>query len=477
MAAERITPDICVIGAGAAGLSVAAAAAAFGVPTVLIERGEMGGECLNSGCVPSKALLAAAKRAAHMHSGHVFGVHTSEVRVDFAKVQAHVQGIIAEIAPVDSAERFTGLGVRVIRGQARFIDRRTVAVGEAYEVRARRFVIATGSTPAVPPIPGLDDGPYLTNETVFKLKELPSHLVIIGAGPVGLELAQAFRRLGSHVTVLDVGEALAQDDPEAAAVVLAALERDGIAIRTGVKVTRVAHAIGHLAVTIETGGKEEHVGGSHLLIAAGRKPATDGLGLEAARIRYDHAGIAVNRKLKTSNRRVYAVGDVAAGQPRLTHAANYQAGLVIRNALFRLPVRADTAAVPHVTFTEPELAQTGLTEAQARSRRLKFRILRWPYHDNDRAVAERTPHGHIKVLADSKGRILGATIVGANAGELITTWSMAIAQRLTLRAFTDLVVPYPTVAEIGKRAAIEYYTPGLTRPVLRRIIAFLRIFG
>lgn len=473
---EQLAPDICVIGAGAAGLSAAAAAALFGVPTVLIEQGNMGGECLNDGCVPSKALLAAARRADHMR-GDAFGVRASDVQVDFAKVQAHVQDVIASIAPVDAAERFRALGVRVIQGYARFTDRRTVTVGDAYAVRARRFVVATGARAAVPPIPGLDAGPYLTNETVFKLRELPGHLVIIGAGPGGLEMAQAFRRLGSHVTVLEMGEALAQDDPEAAAVVLAALERDGVVIRTGVKVTRVAHAIGHLAVTIEAGGKDEHVGGTHLLVAAGRKPTTDGLGLDAARIRHDGAGIAVNRKMKTSNRRVYAIGDVAAGQPRFTHAGNYQAGLVIRNALFRLPVRADRTAIPHVTFTEPELAQAGLTEAQARARRFKFRILRWPYHDNDRAQAERTPHGHIKVIADKKGRILGVTIVGAQAGELITTWSVAIAQKLTLRAFTDVVVPYPTVAEIGKRAAIEFYIPGLTRPMLRRIIRLLRIFG
>src|SRR3569623_2374829 len=394
MAAARLTPDICVIGGGAAGLSVAAAAA-FGGSTVLVERHEMGGECLHDGCVPSKALLAAAKRAAQMRSGDAFGVHAAEVRVDFAKVQAHVQDVIAEIAPVDSVERFTGLGVRAIRGHAKFVDRRTVAVGETHESRARRFVIATGAKPAVPAIPGLDGGPYLTNETIFKLKELPSHLVVIGAGAVGFEMAQAFRRLGSHVTVLEMGQALVQDDSEAVGVVLAALERDGVVIRTGVKVTRVAHAIGHLAVTIEAGGKEAPVGGTHLQLAAGRSATPAGLDLDKARIRHAGDGIAVNRKMKTSNGRVYAIGDVAAGQPRFTHAGNHQAGLVIRNALFRLPARADATAMPHAVFTEPELAQTGLTEAQARTKKLKFRILRWPYHDNDRAVAERTPHGFI----------------------------------------------------------------------------------
>jgi pyruvate/2-oxoglutarate dehydrogenase complex dihydrolipoamide dehydrogenase (E3) component len=475
MTSERITPDICVIGAGAAGLSVATAAAAFGVSVVLIERGTMGGECLNSGCVPSKALLAAAKHAAAMRRDH-FGIRAADIRVDFAKVQAHVQQVVAAIAPTDSVERLTGLGVRVIKGQAKFIDRRTVSVGEI-EVRARRFVVATGSTPAVPPIPGLDGGPYLTSETIFRLTDLPSHLVVIGAGAVGLEMAQAFRRLGSHVTVLDAANALGQDEPECAAVVLAQLEREGVVVRTGVKILRIAHAIGHLAVTLETEGKEEHVGGTHLLIATGRKPMIDGLGLDAARIRYDAGGILVNRKLKTSNRRIYAIGDVAAGQPRFTHAGNYQAGLVIRNALFRLPVRTDSAAIPHVTFTEPELAQTGVTEAQARARRGAIRVLRWPYYDNDRAQAERMPHGHIKIIADSKGRILGVSIVGAEAGELITAWSLAIAQGLSVRAFADLVVPYPTLSEIGRRAAMQYYLPSLTRPLLRRIINYLRIFG
>jgi pyruvate/2-oxoglutarate dehydrogenase complex dihydrolipoamide dehydrogenase (E3) component len=302
-------------------------------------------------------------------------------------------------------------------------------------------------------------------------------LVVIGAGATGLELAQAFLRLGSGVTVVDVGSALAQDDPECADVVLAQLEREGVTIRTGVTVTSITHAADHVGVAIEHEGKEEMVGGSHLLLAAGRKPLLDGLDLKAAGIRYDERGIAVNGKLKTSNPRVYAIGDAVAGQPRFTHSANYQAGLVIRNALFRLPVRADPERIPHVIFTDPELAQTGLTEAQARARGMTIRIQRWPYHDNDRALAERKPYGHIKVIADPKDRILGATIVGPDAGELITAWSLAIAQRLTLRSFIDLVVPYPTLSEIGKRAAFGFFAPRLTQPLLRRIIGALRSFG
>jgi len=474
--AEILTPDICVIGAGSGGLSVAAAAAAFGVPTVLIEKHKMGGDCLNTGCVPSKALLAAAKRARLMQSAGEFGVTAPGATIDFAKVNAHVHGVIAAIAPNDSAERFTGLGVRVIQGAATFKDRRTLVVGDI-EIRARRFVLATGSTAAVPPIPGLEQGPYFTNETIFDLAERPAHLIIIGGGPIGLEMAQAFRRLGSSVTVLEQAAPLAKDDPECAMIVLDQLEREGVVIRSGVSVVGISRAGATVTATIETAGAEQTITGSHLLVAAGRKAAIDGLNLDAAGIRSDRSGISVNRKLKTANRRVYAIGDAAAGQLQFTHAANYHAGLVIRNALFRLPVRANNDVIPWVTYTEPELAQSGLTEAEARKRGIKIRILRWPFHDNDRAQAERETHGHIKVITKRNGKIIGATIVGAQAGELIATWTLAIAQGLNIRAFTGIVLPYPTLSEIDKRAAIDFFAPSLTRPWVRRIIAWLRIFG
>ncbi len=474
---EILKPDICVIGGGSGGLSVAAAAAAFGVPVVLIENHKMGGDCLNTGCVPSKALLAAAKHAHTIQSSAPFGVSAAAVAVDFAKVRAHVQSVIAAIAPVDSAERFAGLGVRVIKGHATFKHKSTVAVADQFEIRARRFVIATGSTPALPPIPGLDGGPCLTNESIFDLDVLPAHLIVIGGGPIGLEMAQAFRRLGSAVTVCEAARPLAKDDPECAAIVLDQLERDGVVLRSPVKVMSVAHGAGKVTLTIDGAKGEEKIEGTHLLVAAGRKPTVDGLGLEAAGIRYEKSGIVVDKKLKTSNRRVHAIGDCAAGQLQFTHAANYHAGLVIRNALFRLPVKVNNDVIPWVTYTEPELAQAGLSEAEARKRGYKIRLLRWPYHDNDRAQAERTTHGHIKVVTTAKGTVLGATIVGAQAGELIATWTLAIAQKLNIRAMTGIVLPYPTLSEIGKRAAIDYFTPSLTKPIVRRIIAWLRLFG
>ena len=474
--AETLTPDICVIGGGSGGLSVAAAAAAFGVPTVLIEQSKMGGGRLNTSSVQSKALLAAAKRAAVMQTSGAFGVRAQNVRIDFAKVREHVRGVIAAIAPADSVQRFVGLGVRVIHGHARFKDHWTVAVGDI-DIRARRFVIATGSTPAVPPIPDLDQGPYLTNETIFDLTVLPKHLIVMGAGSIGLELAQAFRRFGSDVTVLEQAAPLAEDDPECAAIVLDQLEREGVVIRSGVKIARVEHAGGGVKVTLETSGSGEGIEGTHLLVAAGRQPTTAGLGLEAGGIEYDSSGILVNKGLKTTNKRVYAIGDVAAGQLQFTHAADYHAGLVIRNALFRHPVRVNNDVIPRVTFTEPELAQTGLSEAGARKRDITIRILRWPYHDNDRAQAEREIHGHIKVITKTNGKIIGVTIVGAQAGELVSAWTLAIAKGLNIRALTNLVVPYSTLSEIGKRAAIDYFTPNLTSPWVRRIIGWLRLFG
>jgi pyruvate/2-oxoglutarate dehydrogenase complex dihydrolipoamide dehydrogenase (E3) component len=484
--AERLKPDICVIGAGSGGLSVAAAAAAFGVSVVLVEKAKMGGDCLNTGCVPSKSLLAAGKHARAIAQGGAFGVSAPSLDVDFGKVHAHVHDVIAAIAPNDSKERFAGLGVRVIEGVARFKDRKTVVVGDGLEIRARRFVIATGSSPALPPIPGLAATAHLTNETVFDLATRPEHLIVIGAGPIGLELAQAFRRLGATVTVLEAGQPLAREDPECAQVVLDALLREGVDIRDSVAVVRVetvdSEAMDSQAmdskvkVIVRDGDAEQTIEGSHLLVATGRRANVDDLGLERARIACDDGGIRVDKRLKTANQRVYAIGDVA-GRGQFTHLANYHAGLVIRNALFRQRVEVNDDLIPRVTFTDPELAHVGLTETEARARRIGLCVLRWPYHENDRAQAERTTAGHIKVVTDRRGKILGATIVGAGAGEMITTWTLAISQGLNIRAFAGIVVPYPTLAEIGKRAAMTYFTPSLTSNWVRRIIGLLRRFG
>jgi pyruvate/2-oxoglutarate dehydrogenase complex dihydrolipoamide dehydrogenase (E3) component len=473
---ELLKPDICVIGAGSGGLSVAAAAAAFGASVVLVEKGKMGGDCLNAGCVPSKSLIAAARRARAIAQAADFGISAPAAEVAFAKVHRHVHDVIAAIAPNDSKERFTGLGVRVIEGTARFKDRRTVLVGAGTEIKARRFVIATGSRPSLPPIPGLEATPHFTNQTIFDLVTQPDHLIVIGGGAIGLELAQAFRRLGSAVTVLEAAQPLAREDPECSEVVLRALAGEGVEIRSGVNVLRAEGTDAKVRVVVGDADGEQTVEGSHLLVATGRRANADGLGLEAAGIAQDSGGIQVDQRLRTANRRVYAIGDVAGGA-QFTHLANYHAGLVVKNTLFHLRATANNDLVPRVTFTDPELAQVGLTEAQAQERNLAVRVLRWPYHENDRAQAEREILGHIKVVTDRTGKILGVTIVGAGAGELITTWTLAITQSLNIRAFIGIIVPYPTLAEIGKRAAITYFTPSLSSPWVRRIIALLRRLG
>jgi pyruvate/2-oxoglutarate dehydrogenase complex dihydrolipoamide dehydrogenase (E3) component len=477
---EVLTPDICVIGAGSAGLTVAAASAAFGVSVVLIEKDKMGGDCLNTGCVPSKALIAAARQAQSMREAGRFGIKPGEPQVNFPAVMAHIRGVIDAIAPNDSVERFTGLGVRVLTGPARFTDRRTVTVKGVVkdtEIRARRFVIAAGTRPAVPPIPNLDTVPYLTNESVFELKRRPNRLIIIGAGPIGLEMAQAFRRLGSEVVVLEAAKALAKDDPELSAPLLERLRFEGIDIREGVRVARVVRrGRSGVRVMLDSSGEPTVLDGTHVLVAAGRRPEIAGLGLREAGIAFDHAGIKVNAKLRTRNRRVYAIGDVAGG-PQFTHWAGYQGGQVVRSILFRFGGRVRPEILPWVTFTDPELAHVGLSEEEAFRRHKHVQILRWPFNENDRAQTERDTEGLVKVLTTKKGKILGAGVLGRDASELIAPYAMAVAEGLTVRSFIKTVLPYPTRSETARRAAVAYYAPKLDSSALRRVIRFLRKLG
>ncbi len=472
---EVLKPDLCVIGAGSGGLSVAAAAAQLGVAVVLIEKHKMGGDCLNYGCVPSKALLAAGKRAHIMRHTKSFGVTPTSPVINPAAVRDHVRGVIAAIEPNDSVERFTGLGVHVIQAAARFMDKRTMVAGD-YEIRPRRFVIATGSSPAIPPIPGIDQTPFFTNETIFENARRMEHLVIIGGGPIGLEMAQAHMRLGSRVTVLEALKSFAKDDPELAEPVLRKLREEGIVIREGVRVERLEEIDEGVRAVVSDGGETGVVDGSHMLLATGRKPNVEGLDLEAAGIRFDQHGIKVGKNLKTSNRRSWAIGDVIGG-PQFTHIANYHAGIVIRQALFRLPVKAKHDMIPWVTFTDPELAHVGLIEDEARKKHGKINVLRWPYAENDRAQTERATEGFVKVVTTKRGRILGATITGEHAGELIQMWALAIAVGLKIKAMTSFISPYPTLSEINKRAAYTYYLPSLTNPLVRRAIKMLAKLG
>ncbi len=475
IAGEPLKADICIIGAGSGGLAVATLAAAFGRKVVLIEKHRMGGSSLSVGSIPSKALLASAKRAHAMRTASEFGIASVDPQIDHRAVMAHVRSVISAVAPNDSVERHTGLGIRTILGAARFLDKRTLLAGD-YKVTARRFVIATGSSPAIPPIPGLDSCPYYTNETIFEVDRKIPHLIVVGAGPIGLELAQAHLCLGSRVTILDSARVLASEDPEAVGLLANSLRASGIDIREGVRVERIESMAGFVRVHVSTNRGTETVDGSHLLFATGRNPNVSDLNLAAAGIKFSREGISVNRGLRTSNRRVYAIGDVIGG-PQYSHASSYQAEIVLRRALFWLPTKFDPTLVPRVIFTDPELAQVGLTEDEARAAKHKINVLRWPFTENDRAQTEHDTTGHIKIVTSKAGRILGATIVGPSAGELIQLWALAVAQRLPIKAIAGYVAPYPTLGEVGKRAAVRHFAPLPAKANVRKLIDFLARLG
>lgn len=469
---NRIKTDLCVIGGGSGGLSVAAGAVQMGADVVLLEGGKMGGDCLNYGCVPSKALIAAGKHAHAMTTGAPFGVAPVAPQVDYATAKDHVRSVIAGIEPHDSVERFEGLGVKVITEYGHFISPTEVQAGDSV-IQARRFVIATGSSPFVPPIPGLDKVKHYTNEDIFDLREQPEHLLIIGGGPIGMELAQAHVRLGSKVTVIEGLKALGRDDPEMAAVALKRIRAEGVEIVENAMAEKISQRGAAITVETKDGAKLK---GTHLLMAVGRKPNTDKLNLEAAGIEPTRGGIQVDASLKTTNKRVYAIGDVAGGL-QFTHVAGYHAGVIIKSALFGLPSKASENHIPWATYIDPEMAQVGLTEAQAREKHGdKLEVLRFEYAENDRARAELATTGLIKVMI-VKGRPVGAGIVGAQAGELIQTWALVIANKLKIGAVAAMVAPYPTLGEINKRVAGQYYTPRLFESnFVKRIVRFVQRF-
>lgn len=467
---QEIKTDVLVIGAGSGGLSVAAGAAQMGADVTLLEGHEMGGDCLNFGCVPSKALIASAKAAHGQAHSAVYGVADQVPQVDYVAAKAHVKDVIAQIAPMDSQERFEGFGVRVIREYGRFVSPKVVEAGD-HRITARRVVIATGSSPMVPPIPGLEDVPYLTNETLFDLTETPEHLLIIGGGPIGMEMAQAHQRLGIKVTVIEGAKALARDDPEMAAIVLDNLRNEGLEIAEDALAKQISGQAG--AITVETQDGRSFTG-SHLLVAVGRKANVDRLNLAAAGIETTKTGIKVDASLKTTNRKVYAIGDVAGGA-QFTHVAGYHAGVIIRSALFGLPAKARTDHIPYATYTDPELAQIGPTEAEARAiYGDKLSVVRFDIGHNDRLIAERKAKGLIKAMV-VKGRPVGVSIAGPQAGELINLWALVIANKLKMSAVAGMISPYPTVGEVNKRVAGAYFSPQLfDNPKVKRVVGFVQ---
>ena len=455
-----------MIGAGAAGLSITNVAARLGLRVTLIERARMGGDCLNAGCVPSKALLAAGHAAQAARRAGQYGVRLPAPEVDWPAVRAHVRRAIDTIAPADSEERYRALGATVLRADATLTGPSTVEAG-GQRITARRIVLATGSRPVVPAIPGLDQVPFLTNETLFNLPERPEHLLILGGGPIGLEMAQAHAGLGCRVTVVQSGRALAREDAELAGLLRDALAAEGVTIREGCKVASVEPG----PVLVLRGG--ERIAGSHLLVAVGRRPILAGLGLDAAGVRAGPQGIATDAGLRSlTNRRVFAAGDVAdpegIGPRYFTHVGSLHAGVLVRRMLFRLPARVDYSALPRVTYTDPELAQVGMTEEEAREAGHVPDVLRWPLAENDRAVAEGRAAGMAKLVVGRRGRLLGAGILAPHAGEMLGACALAITGGASLRALAGMVVAYPTRFEAVKRAAGERYTPKLFSAASRR---------
>lgn len=465
--------DLCIIGAGAAGLSIAAGAAQLGRSVVLYEAGKMGGDCLNHGCVPSKALIAAAKHAHGYKSGEKFGIQYAPPKVDFTAVKAHIKDVIATIAPVDSQERFEGLGVQVIREHARFKNKSAV-VSKSTETQAKRIIIATGSRASAPPIPGLSDTPYFTNESIFDIDTLPAHLLIIGAGPIGLELGQAFRRLGSQVEIVDIAPPLGRHDADHVRVLVDALKSEGVKFHAPAQTKYISKTKTGVQIELQDG---QVLTGSHILVAAGRSPVIDGLNLDAAHIKTDRKGIVTDKTLRTTNKKIYAVGDVS-GRGGLTHAAGHHASLIIRNFYF-VPIfkaSVENAPMPAVIYSEPELATIGLGEVAARKAHKDMRVVHWDFAENDRAIAERHTRGGVKIFVAKNGKILGASIVGQVAGELLQIIALAMANGQKIMALTKMISPYPTRGEAVKRAASSFYTEAVFGSKSKKLAGFLSRF-
>ena len=452
--------DIVVIGGGAGGLVVAAGGASLGAKVAIVEKHKLGGDCLWYGCVPSKTLLKSARIAHQMRHADRWAVGAVAPKVQVADVMELVAGVIRGIEPNDSPERFRGLGVDVIFGQGRFIDPQTFEVG-GRRITARNFVIATGSRPAVPPIPGIERTPYLTNETVFALRENVPRLIVVGSGPIGSELTQAFRRLGSEVTVVDIAPSvLPREDRDLAQVVHRQLAGEGVRYHLGVQIVSVEGRPGDVRMMITKDGMPSTLNGTHLLLAAGRKANVDDLALEAAGVRVDQGRI-VHEDLVTSNPRIYVIGDAAGGH-QFTHVAEHHAGIVLRRSIFRMKWAKPSPVVPWATYTDPELARVGLSETEAKQHGIAHRVYRFPLDDIDRARAEGETEGLAKLVTAPNGKLLGAAIVAPHAGELIAECALALNKGMKAGDLSSTIHAYPTFAMVTRRAADQRLKEGLT---------------
>jgi pyruvate/2-oxoglutarate dehydrogenase complex dihydrolipoamide dehydrogenase (E3) component len=470
--------DLVILGAGSAGLTVASVASQLGALVALVEADHMGGDCLNYGCVPSKSLLRCAHAAQAVRDAGRFGVSADAPSIDYTRVRDYVSGRIAAIAPHDSAERFRSLGCHVFLGRAAFVDSHTVSVAlqsgiDAFYLKGKRFVIATGSTPRVPSLPGLAEVGFLTNLTVFSHDRLPASLVVLGGGPIGVEMAQAFRFLGSEVTLLQSADRiLPRDDEEAARRLQRILESQGVAIQTNAKAVSVRKEGSVKIVTFEKDGATNEARGEEILVAVGRTPSTD-LNLAAAGVAFGPNGVQVDARQRTTARHIFACGDVA-GPFLFTHMASAQAATVIVNTVFRLPSRISYRAVPWCTFTSPELASVGLTEKQAKEQGLSFRVFRADLEETDRAICDGAEEGMVKILVGRRNRLLGAQILAPRAGEMIHEFVLAMNAGLPISAIRNATHVYPTYSDAVRKAVSAASRESLFSPRTRWVAGLLR---
>ncbi len=470
-AADRY--HLVVVGGGTAGLVCAAGAAGLGARVALVERALLGGDCLNYGCVPSKGVIRAARAWADAReAAERFGGPKVSGEGDFATAMARMRRLRADIGHHDSARRFADLGVDVFLGDGRFVGSDVIEVG-GQRLRYGRAVVATGARAATLPIPGLAEAGFFSNETIFTLTELPRRLVVVGAGPIGCELAQSFARFGSQVTLLDIlPQILPREDADAAALVEAALVRDGVTLALGAKTLGVAARGGEKVLTLERGGEQRELVADAILLAVGRKPNLEGLGLEAAGIAYSKVGVEVDDFLRTSNRRVYAAGDVAS-RFQFTHAADAMARIVLQNALFRGRARASRLVIPWCTYTSPEVAHVGLYEKEATERGIALDTLTVPLSSVDRSRLDGDDAGFLRLhLARGKDRVLGATLVAERAGDLLGELYLAVTHGIGLGQIASVIHPYPTEVEVIKKAA-DTWRRGKLTPVVKKVLAAL----
>lgn len=467
-----LKPHLCIIGAGAAGLSIAAGAAQLGIDVVLIEADKMGGDCLNSGCVPSKSIIAAAKAASFYKKTKPFGVSYLAPEMDFGQVHTYIHSVIKAIAPHDSVERYESLGVKVILGTAKFINKKTLEVN-GQKICAKYFILTTGAKAFVPPINGLSEVNYYTNENIFNLNEQPEHLVVLGAGAIGCEIAQAYAKLGVKVTLLEVNKVVPTGDRPQVNLLKQELIKSGVELHEGIDITEVIKTKDDkVAINYLLNETANTVIGSHLFVATGRRPNVKSLQLDAAGIKYTARGVQVNSRLRTSNKRVFAAGDII-GQAQFTHMSSYYAGIIIKNILFKLRAKISDKIVPWVVYTNPELAQVGITEDYAKQNNIKHTVLEHEFAENDRAQTDNVKLGKIKVIISKKSKVLGVSILGESAGELLMPWVLAMENNLSIASIAQSIVPYPTLSEVSKRAAGKYYSPMLFSKKTKLVVKIL----